>query len=317
MKAIGGYFGLEIKNFTHYHPNALCFNSARKALEFLLISRKYKCVYLPSYGCHTILDAVKKSHTDFKFYHVDFAFEIDSQLPHLKEDEAILYINYFGLKNLYIKKLITRYRHQLIVDNSQAFFEYPTADCPYIYSPRKFFGVPDGGYLYAKNISTLGLERDISSDNFKHLILHIDKSPEEGYAHYKEAEKVISKKPIRLMSKLTSSLLSNIDYAYAIRIRKRNYNILRHELNELNELNLTFVNDAAVPMTYPLLHNDGELRNKLIAKKIYIARYWPQTISELNKVELNFQQNLLPLPIDHRYDEKDMIYIAKTVMSWI
>lgn len=67
---------------------------------------------------------------------------------------------------------------------------------------------------------------------------------------------------------------------------------------------------------YPFLIKDGvAIRKHLIAKKIYIPCIWPNVLKEVtsNTWEYKLAADVLPLPIDQRYDEDDMRYIIRTI----
>ena len=57
-----------------------------------------------------------------------------------------------------------------------------------IYSPRKFFGVSDGGYLYTNHYLDQFLEKDVSSYSSRQLLGRIDKSATLFYADYQKSE---------------------------------------------------------------------------------------------------------------------------------
>lgn len=146
MHSIGGYFELELRKGEHYHPQALRLNTARNCFEYILRAREYKKVYIPYYTCEVMLEPVSKLGIEHEFYHINEHLEPKETLK-LKVDEAFLYTNYFGLKQKCVEKLAGIYGKQLIVDNAQAFYAPRLNEIDTFYSPRKFFGVPDGGYL--------------------------------------------------------------------------------------------------------------------------------------------------------------------------
>lgn len=316
MKSIGGYFGLDSRDNHQYHEKALKLNSGRNAFEWLLSNRKYKNVYIPAYCCYSLLEPLKKTDTPFTIYHVDYSLEIEGSAPQLKKDEAFLYVNYFGIKSSYVDRLYKLYGHQLIIDNSQAFFKRPVSKkVSTFYSPRKFFGVSDGGYLYSSGITDEGLKQEVSYDRMMHLLIRIDSSPEDGFETYKKNEQLIIERPVSRISSITSSILSNINYKKIREIRKRNFIYLNDGLAALNLLQLCDIKNYE-PMVYPLLIDKPGLRQYLIDQKIYCAQYWPKTIGNLSDKELFIRASLLPLPIDQRYGFEDMQRIINTVKEY-
>ena len=51
-----------------------------------------------------------------------------------------------------------------------------------------------------------------------------------------------------------------------------------------------------------------ELRQRLIANKVFVAKYWPnvEEWTEEENGERWMANHILPLPIDQRYDKDDM-----------
>lgn len=306
MEAIGGYFSLELPLREEYHKGALRLNTGRNCLEYILRSRKYKKVYLPYYTCEVILEPFKKTGTEYEYYHINFELELLNDIS-LGKDEALLYTNYYGLKQAYVENLVNRYGSQLIVDNTQAFYAEPFEGIDTFYTCRKFFGVPDGAYLYTDKLLDVDFERDKSYDRMAHLMKRIDLSAEEGYKDFRRADDGLDNQPILRMSKLTERLMQSIDYDDIAKKRRANFMQLHNVLCDSNHLSITLTDDA-VPMVYPYMVAKEGLREKLIENKIFVARYWPNVLdwTEKGSVEYLLTEQMLPLPIDQRYDEEDM-----------
>jgi hypothetical protein len=66
-------------------------------------------------------------------------------------------------------------------------------------------------------------------------------------------------------------------------------------------------------MTYPFFTKNKMLREYLINKKVYVARYWDDVLDRDGDcdTEKHIVDQLVPLPIDQRYCEKDMQIILK------
>lgn len=305
-KSIGGYFELELPQGAEYHSQAIALNTGRNALEYILRARGYKRVYLPYYSCEVLLEPFKKLGVDYTFYHINVNLEADLQ-PSLNPDEAILYINYFGLKQDHVKALAQRYGKQLIVDNTQAFYARPIDGIDTFYSCRKFFGVPDGAYLYCDKVLDAELEQDYSWERMTHLLKRIDVSAEAAYADFREADDKLKNNPIRKMSVLTHRIMASIDYDGVAEKRRQNYLLLDKALGNKNGITLSLAADA-VPMVYPFLTTDQQLRQRLIDNKVYVATYWPNVLDwcEYNSTACCLTQQLLPVTIDQRYRSEEM-----------
>ena len=311
---IGGYFELELRGGKHYHKGALCLNSARSCFEYVLRARGYKKVFLPYYTCEIVAQPCQILHVEHEFYHIDRNLE-PVALPELKEGEAFLYTNYFGLKQQCAERLARHYGSQLIVDNAQAFFAPALPGIDTFYSPRKFFGVPDGGYLYCEVPIDVELPQSHSYDRMSHLLKRVEMGAEAGYADFKCNDETLGGQPIMRMSALTENLLKAIDYDSIIEKRKKNYQLLDQSLRQYNQLNLT-CSDEAVPMVYPFLpKQNAELKKKLIENKIFVATYWPNVIDwcEENDWEYQLAQQACFLPVDQRYGEEEMLQIINLI----
>lgn len=316
MKEIGGYFELELTKGIEYHSELLKLNSGRNAFKYILKVRNPKKVFIPNFICDSVIEPLEKLKISYEFFNIDENFEIVQDVI-LKENEILFYVNYFSLKSKYIKKLAYKYNNNLIVDNTQAFFEKPLKDIDTIYSPRKFFGVSDGGYLSRTVLFKENLEQDESYDSSIQLLGRIDKNASSFYNDYQKAEQRLINQPIKQMSKLTQNILSSIDYEDVIKRRKENFDYLHKELGNMNliknESDLEFV-----PFVYPLMIEDESLRQKLIEKKIYIAKYWNEVLDRKNvsDIEKDFVNRILPLPVDQRYDLDDMKKILKVIKEF-
>ena len=305
MEAIGGYFSLELPLREEYHKDAIRLNTGRNCLEYILRARGYKKVYVPYYTCEAVMEPIHKLDILYEFYHIDNLFEVRDSLT-LKADEALLYTNYFGLKQRYVELLAEKYGPRLIVDNTQAFYAKPLDGIDTFYTCRKFFGVADGAYLYTDKLLNDEFEQDESYDRMAHLLKRIDLSAEHGFADFRRVDDGLDYQPIRKMSKLTLRIMQSIDYEAAAQKRRENYLMLHEVLREENNMVLPLEDDA-VPMVYPYLSPIKGQRGKLIANKVFVARYWPNVKQiEGFDIERILAEDLIPVPCDQRYGKEEM-----------
>ncbi|MBR4065050.1 MAG: hypothetical protein IKK02_07300 [Tidjanibacter sp.] len=314
-KAIGGYNQLELRSGGHYHKDALRLNTARNCLEYILRVRNYKKVYVPYYTCEVILEPFNKLDVAYEFYHINEELNIKDDI-NLTEGEAILYTNYYGLKQSSVEQLAKKYGPRLIVDNAQAFFAPRINGIDTFYSARKFFGVPDGAYLYIDEELTEELEQDVSYDRMQHLLKRIDLSAEAGYDDFQQVEHELCNQPIKRMSKLTEAILCSINYKKCAQIRRNNYLEFDKSLSDCNGIHLD-VDSNAVPLAYPYLADDVDLRNCLISRRIYVPTYWPnvEDWAGNDAPETLMANNILPLPIDQRCGVEDMNRIINIISN--
>lgn len=147
--AIGGYFELELNNGQEYHQNAISLNTGRNSFEYILRAKQYKKVYLPYYTCDVMVEPIQKIKIDVEFYFIDEFFQPKFDFSRIRDDEVFVYNNYFGICDEQVNKVAAECKN-LIIDNSQAFYSLPLPGVDTFYSPRKFFGIPDGAYLYTE-----------------------------------------------------------------------------------------------------------------------------------------------------------------------
>lgn len=320
--AIGGYFGMEElsgKFNSFIHEDGVLLNLGRNAFRYILLSipDEIEKLYIPYYTCPVVWEHLFFSGKVY-FYRIDKNLEIAEDIE-LGVHDYIVANNYFGIKDQYMEELSKKYGNHLIIDNAQAFFAPVIPDTYAFYSPRKFFGVPDGGVAYVANHANKVRceEQDDSSDRLKHLQLRMEKGAEAGFATYQSNEAKLDKLPMKLMSDYTHEVLRGIDYAEAIEKRRTNYKILHDALGDMNALALPSTNSFECPMVYPFIPKkcDIDLRKMLQEQRIYIATYWPN-LAKLNydTLEECLAKKIIALPIDQRYNKEDMKRIIESII---
>ena len=314
MEAIGGYFSLELSKGEAYHSQAIALNTGRNCLEYIMRCRKYRKVYIAYYACLVEMEPFHKLNIPYEYYHINEQLEIADDIS-LGSEEALVYTNYFGLKQTYVEQLARRYGKQLIVDNTQAFYAKPIADVSSFYSCRKFFGVPDGAYLYTDAKADFEIEQDVSYERMSFLLKRLDLGAEAGFADFKEEGRRLVGQPIKRMSNLTTQMMKGIDYQTVAQKRRENYKYLHQHLAATNQLSLELDEDA-IPMVYPYLTKDDKLKQKLIDERIYVATYWPNVLKWSKKEDLEYEMSINScfLPIDQRYGIEEMERIINVIL---
>jgi hypothetical protein len=316
FEAIGGYFELELPAWRgQYHEKAERLNTARNCLEYILLARSPKRIYVPYYTCDVVMDVLNRHSLEVIHYHIDEAFEPERQYE-LKDGDLFLYINYFGLKAKTAAALASVYRTKLVVDNSQAFYCAPILGVDTFYSARKFFGVADGAYLYTSKKINMELEQDVSYSRMVHLLKRIDVSPEAGYKEFCENEDLLKGEKLKRMSRLTEQILGSVNYERARQKRDANFSFLDSQLSGSNGFHFARADDD-VPMVYPYLCSGKPDREKLLQARIYTSKYWRSVVEErgASDLEKKIVENTIFCPIDQRYDESQLRNVASEVRS--
>lgn len=315
-KAIGGYFEFELpQQHKNPYPKAVFFQSARAAFYALLSEGRPKRVWMPSYICDSMLDPLHESNTEIVYYDIDPDFKVPD-IVQLEKDDWFFYVNYFGICSSQEVDLLKRFiPSQVIFDHSQAFFSPPKDCLATIYSPRKFFGVSDGGLLVTRLPVSLPDSRDVGSvARSLHGLKRLDSTPEAGYQDFKNAEETLSGMFPKGISQLTERVLSSIDFDECKKRRNANFRFLHCQLGKQNLLHID-IESSDGAMCYPLMINDPLARERLLHNRIFVPIYWAEVAkrSKKNSFTQELLDNCLPLPCDHRYTIEDMHRIVECV----
>jgi hypothetical protein len=322
LKPIGGYFELELpKKGVGIFDEYLKFQSARAALQhFLNLSPEIEKVWVPLYVCDAVIDAIRAAKKDISFYSINENFELAKDLlllPH----EILLYVNYFGVCDEIVNVILEKYNSkQVIIDYSQAIYS-PTKPClAAIYSPRKFFGIPDGGLLKTikKNITAPNSEDRYSIHRMKHLVLRIATSERDGYRFYLRSEASLANKTPQRMSKLTREILDSIQFKEIMQKRMENFNYIANRIGGQNNLNVTHKKNVSA-LCYPYIGKKIPSRDDLAAKKIYLPVYWKEVKNRVKRTSFEYllAEHLLPIPCDQRYEICDLERLLEELGSGI
>lgn len=312
MREYGGYFGLELISGEEYHQGMMDFNCGRNAIRYLVRKKRISKVYLPYYICESVIEAFQGC--KIQYYHVGMDLMPNEEVR-VKDSEYFYLVNYFGRLTDEEIALYKKKYNRIIVDYAQAFFQKPIEGICALYTCRKFFGVPDGAYMYIEqykydeNADDIIKERQIVTGTIDYLLGRIEDNAQDFYSGYREHEIGISTWPIKRMSIFSNNILRGISYMDIANKRKENYNILNSILQKYNMLEYKEVEG---PYAYPLYCRAGEqIREKLWKKNIYIPVLWDSV--NMGVVESDFVANLLAIPCDQRYGKKEMLYISNCI----
>ncbi len=314
MKEIGGYIEFEKNTGEIYHNNAIALNCGRNCLAYLIRSKKINKIKIPDFLCDSVKNLCDREHVQVTYYPIG----IDLKPPdmNLDDNEWLYVVNYYAqLDQPFLSWLKLKY-DRLIVDNAQNYFQMPIKGTDTLYTCRKFFGVSDGAFLYTDSVMELE-ERDLSYDRMHYLMGRFEKEASEFYPEYIANNNLFEEEEIKKISKLTLNILRGINYKRIRDIRTANFSYLHDILKKKNKLDL-IVPDGA--FMYPLYIEKGNfVRANLLQDRIYIPTLWPEVFERCreNEIAYDMAQNILPLPVDQRYDVQTMEYIANKIMEML
>lgn len=302
-------------------------NSGRSAIyaaiqDYERHGRKIKKVFVPLYLCGTVRDYLVQRGVNVEEYNLrdDFVPCVPDSFC-LAETEMLLWPNYFGcMPAALIDRMAERFKNQLIIDNTQAFFSKPREKCYNVYSCRKFIGVAEGAYLIHKDFA-------LRQEDIPPAVLHMDMwlapccSAQTGansaYGYYLKNGRYWSEEYCA-MSLLTETVLHGVDYYVIQDKRRENFQTLHRLLREYNHISgIDF--DTETAYYYPFVVENAVLREYLHQNNIYTSMWWKSVVSDkrATKAESSLALYLYPLVIDQRYDTNDMKDLANLIISFL
>lgn len=319
---IGSFIELQFPRGLEYYKgeeNIIRLNSGRAAIWHAFRVTGCRAIWLPCYQCDTVRDFLKKKDVTIKYYHMDREF--NPQDLRAEEDEAVLFVNYYGVMSRERMRSLAEGCCHAIIDNSQAFFCEPLPGCLNVYSARKFVGVPDGAYVIGENADQYSSEYEqcYSSNTASFLLQRIEYGCEgKTYESRMVNEHRIDSEDIMLMSKLTRTILDGTDYEHIRAKRRENYRYAQELFSGINRLDvMKYYAEDCVPMVYPLLVEDDGLIGRLLEKKHFQGHWWSYLLDEMpeDSAEYWISRYVIPITIDQRYGFDVLDYIRNVVLS--
>ena len=323
---IGGYRELDLRKGNEYYTgsNVARLNTGRAGIFHALRCYGLNRILIPNYECSTVGEFLLRHGVEVAYYHVNSNLRPLISQDMLQADAALLIVNYFGmLSREELFDFVAQYSY-VIFDNTQAFYSAPVEGSYCVYSPRKFFGVPDGCYVLGEN-ATEGLEKykqDISGDTASFLLKRIESGGNNNYSLYLKNEERLERSDVLQMSDLTRALLDNIDYVFCAEKRRENFSIadsLFHSINQFQKSLLRDNSTGFIPMVYPLIVEDELLRTHLKKNSIFVGQWWKYLLRETSEasIEHYYSKYLIPIQIDQRYSKEHLLYTAEVINRYL
>jgi hypothetical protein len=317
LKYIGGFIELEAGTgpvSTGFHPEAMHFQNGRSGFHFILHHVRPAKVHIPFYCCNALIEPLERMGISYSFYATNDQLAPESKII-LGKDEYVVYVNYFGICSGRLQKLYELYGNKLILDNTQAFFEPSFKDCFSFNSARKFFGVPDGCYVYPRfDTVRYALLPENNEASMEHLALRRNGKQKEAYEAFIRYELSLTCEE-KKMSQCSKDLLARIDYGQVKQARKINFDSYHKVLKGINRFSFE-PESLGTPMYYPLLLPGAVDRAQLANLGIFIPVLWKDVMDRKGtgfEWERSLSGQLLPLPIDHRYGEEDCERVVEAI----
>lgn len=294
-----------------------------------------KTVLIPAYTCQTVITPFEEAGWCCEYYSINRDLRIDtSNLLGLVEKchpSLVIAHPYFGMDlNDEEMKVLAAIKEQgiaVVLDLTQCLFstkQYPFASFM-VASYRKWMPIPDGGYLKNMTDAVRFYQPETENDEFTDRELAAMYLRGQYFGNGEQRTKAIS---IRLskaadhladsniaphkMSQVAYNLMRYEDLEVNQQRRFENYTYLYQNIHERNKVSKVCKNIDAVttaPLYFTIFVQDRpSLQRPLVQEAIYAPVIWPV---EDERVLINDEvkyiyDHILAIPIDQRYDEKDM-----------
>ncbi len=301
------------------------FRNASSALHALIKTRKSVRLFVPDYICSSIPEAAAEANAEVLFYRQSENLEPDLNALDqvLKPKDLVLVVCYFGRPTTQeLVEFAGRHREvEWIEDRAQALWPGDNIWSDWIlYSPRKLFGVPDGGFLFSSRHSLVLPDRsevsDMVSQNPQSLICRVGRlesrgAPEELDWHpsFSTSEN-LQRTSMSPCSRLTLGMLDRISIEQAVERRSKNASTLIDALGD--EFDVFDVSPAPF-MVVVKAENADAIRHGLADRKVFTPMYWPASPSfpRQSRVANTFGSSHVFLPCDQRYSIEDMVHLGE------
>ena len=316
FQPIGGYFELAKLNPVQNscrHEGSLALSTGRGCISLILKVTEVKRCHVPAYCCQAFFEPFKDAGVELIYYNINSDFAPMNLPDRLADDELIFYVDYFGINRKIAGDLVARFGQQLALDNSHAFFEPHNVDCWTFTSARKQFGIADGAYLTGPVPKYLEPTETFDTDYTAQLLRSAGEI-KTGFEAFRAYEAKLDSE-IYWMSQTSRLLMQHVDTSTCGEQRQQNFDFLHQHLPATNQLKLP---DRAgeIPFCYPYIPENPTTHTQLHERGIFVPVLWQDALVEpdkLNVFETSLCKSMLPLPIDQRYGEKEMVRILEVL----
>jgi len=321
--------------------------SGRAALKLVVRSLKLGRrdeVLLPSYLCKDILKPFREEGVRITFYKVEDTLNVDvddveSRIS--KNTKALLFIHYFGFPQPATERIASLSSQSgifLIEDLVQSFLTnlrgkpLGSAGDVTVSSYRKWMPIPDGALLGINNAgfsvlsarnssreAQLYVKKRIAALKLKGKYFSKSGLPKRVFEEaFAAADEFLGTTPVRI-SDYSRRMLRRFDFEAIIAKRRENFERFLRATSRLKIVRPIYKDLPAdvCPLGFPILTRDRNVvKRMLIKNQIYPPIHW-RLPTELDRqdfpVPWRVSNNILTLPIDQRYDVRDMDFLADTL----
>ncbi len=313
------------------------FSSGRSAILATIIHSRAqgKKVALPYFTCHSVIESFVRMGCEIKFYPIQKDLKVQEdliiQFCQVEQPYLFFYHDYFGLnEELKWSKIfdVCSGQQLFVNDKTHSFFSASTHSSAHytLMSIRKWGGISEGGCLQINGMKGLDIQYDIRPDN--DFRMEIYNKASELKREFLQGDPSINKEQFRSLFYQSESFFDSETGIYPIRLEALQQwrALLRSPFAQRRKLNLDLLvqgwnpdwegwgipifmnNRDVVPLYFPILLKIQRslLQSFLASHGVYAPIIWPKSILITQEGDDSFYNQLLCIPIDQRYGEKDM-----------
>jgi dTDP-4-amino-4,6-dideoxygalactose transaminase len=304
--------------------------NARSGISLIVDLLSPARVWLPSYLCSAILQAIDGRVTNKRFHRVgdDLVVSSHDWLTELVPGDLVILIDYFGLPCDSSCGILAKERGAWVLEDAcQALLSALVGQSSdfVLYSPRKFLGVPDGGILtFRCDFCIPGMDLTSPPTEWWHQALLVTllrrefDSQRGSRRWFKLFQEVERRQPLGhyAMSPLAKTLLLHgFSYSTIAQRRIDNYGLLADRLGGIALF--PTLPPGAVPLGFPIRVADRDwIRHKLFERETYPPVHWPvpDLVPQEFKESRRLSYQIMTLPCDQRYGAGEMSDMAEIVL---
>lgn len=331
----------------HYSDDRLYYSLCREALGDIAhaLEETSKTVLIPAYTCQTVITPFEEAGWQCEYYsiHKDLRIDTDNLLTAVERFHPSLVVAhpYFGM-DLHEDEMntLTAIKEKgiaIVLDLTQCLFsqhQYPFASFV-VASYRKWMPIPDGGYLKSIYDAVKICQPETENNEFTDRELAAMYLRGQYFGNGEQRTKDISIQLSKVadhladsninphkMSQMAYNLMQSENLVLNQQRRFNNYTYLYQNIHESDKVIKVCINIGEVttaPLYFAIfVQNRPALQRILAQNAIYAPVIWPvEDERVLINDEMHYIYNhILAIPIDQRYEEKDMERVVEIINNY-
>jgi hypothetical protein len=294
------------------------FGTGRQALRSLSRQQGWSRIWLPTYYCHDVTDALRAD-CDVAFY--EAAPFDDEVVLTIADGEAAITVEYFGLRSD-----VTVRGGQWVLDlthDPTAQFSYRRLPDFALASLRKALPIPDGGAVWSPAGLPCPDEPDLTPEHARAVLdlltgmaiktAYLDGSPVSKPTFrllLERGEERLAVSPHSGISDWSRAVLRHADLDAVVRTRRDNVLAFLEACPEIAGVELVETAAYVVLLAESPEQRD-HVRKELIAQNVYPAVLWALPEDGVPARHINLSRRILIIHADFRYNHADMRRVAQ------